>query len=330
MSTRAHTWQAVALSGDLGRKPLRIFFEGKPIVLFRNQAGVMALADRCPHRLVELSNGRIVDGEIECPYHGWRFAGDGRCTAIPGLVGNVPNYRVRKFAALEKDGAVFVSDGTPETSDPYTHCMSGKPVVSRLVSSSTRSNLIDVVENILDATHTHFTHKGLLRGLSTRRQLVRIEVTGGAGWVEAVYTGEERQEGLVSRLLEGTRTKTVGRFRDPGIAELEFWGPKGLVLATTFHLRQSAPDLVEGIGWLVGEKQGGLGYLKALAFKPLFGVALRQDQRVLKSACENAKLSPDQKPVIGPLDFLRRDIAAIMAGELPSSAAAPVIHHIEL
>ena len=38
-----------------------------------------AAPDRCPHRGTRLSLGRVCDGQIECPYHGWRFDGAGRC-----------------------------------------------------------------------------------------------------------------------------------------------------------------------------------------------------------------------------------------------------------
>ncbi|MGI9406208.1 MAG: Rieske 2Fe-2S domain-containing protein, partial [Hyphomicrobiaceae bacterium] len=56
-------WQAVALARDVGRKPVRVMFEGRPVVLFRNSNGVQALFDRCPHRLVELSKGRLVGND---------------------------------------------------------------------------------------------------------------------------------------------------------------------------------------------------------------------------------------------------------------------------
>lgn len=326
---RRDHWQAVALSADIRRKPKRILFDGAPLVLFRSAQGIAALFDRCAHRLVELSTGKVVGGEIECPYHGWRYDGEGRCTAIPGHVGDVPHYRVRRFTAIERDGVVFVSSGTPE-GEPYLHCMQGKDVVVKRVRSSAQSTVLDAAENILDATHTHFTHKGVLRGLTAKRHLVHVEVTGGEGWVESCYTGEDRQQGLVSRLLEGERAKTIGRYRHPGIVELEYWGKRGLALATTFHLRQADERTVEGIGWLIGPRQGLLGELKALAFRPLFAFALQQDRRVLKSASDNARIPPAVLPAIGPLDFLRRDIAAIIDGKMPPAAAGPRVHQIEL
>lgn len=322
-------WHAVALAADIDSKPLRILFAGLPVVLFRAGREIAALHDRCPHRLVELSKGKVVDGEIECPYHGWRFNAAGTCTAIPGLAGAVPSYRVPRLRTFEKEGVVFLAKGEP-VGEPYLHCVEGQKIILRLVRSSTRSTLVDTAENILDATHTHFTHKGLLRGLSARRQLVRVDITGGPGWVEACYTGEERQEGLISRLLEGERVRTIGRFRYPGIAELEYWGAKGLVLATTFHLRQAADNQVDGIGCLIGPKNGLLDHLKSYAFRPMFKIALEQDRRVLTSASRNATYWPNATPLVGPLDFLRRSIEAIMAGNLPPAAERPETAYIEL
>ena len=303
-------WHAVARTCDLKRKPMRVMFEGKGIVLYRHAGGLSALHDQCPHRLVELSKGRIVNGTIECPYHGWRFDPAGTCVDIPGCVTALPRCRVPHYRVLEQDGGIFLSKGQP-TATPKVHPMVGQDIVKRVVKSSTRSTLVDAAENILDATHTHFTHKGLLRGLSSTRTHVHVQVTTGVDWVEAVYSGEEKQQGLVSKLLDGSSTKGVGRYRRPGIAELEYWGPKGMVLATTFHLRQSDDETVEGIGWLTGPRQGGIGHLKALAFKPMFRLALEQDRRVLRSAFDNGR---GGTRMIGPLDILRGEIEKIEAG----------------
>ena len=310
--THTH-WQAVARSRDLRSKPLQVKYEGRKVVLFRTSGSIAALDDRCPHRLVELSKGRIVEDTIECPYHGWRFASDGNCVAIPGCVTPLPKCRVRQYSVMEREGGVFLTTGTPDRL-PRAHVMEGQRCITRVVQSSTRSSLVDVAENILDATHTHFTHAGLLRGISAKRYRVAVEVTAGDDWVQASYKGEDRQHGLISRLLEGGRVETIGRYRHPGIAELEYWGPKGLVLGTTFHLRQADAETVEGIGWLVGPHKTWVDKVKALAFQPLFKIALEQDRRVLQSAFDNAA---GAHPVIGPLDFLRRAIEAIAGGEKP-------------
>ena len=306
-----NVWHAIARSCDVRRKPLRVMFQGKAIVLFRHAGGLSALHHQCPHRLVALSKGRVVNNTLECPYHGWRFDAEGQCVDMPGCVTPLPRCRVPRYQVLEQGGGVFLSLGHPAAA-PVIHPMEGQDIVSRVVKSATRSTLVDAAENILDATHTHFTHKGLLRGLSAARYRVQVEVTTGKDWVEAVYTGEERQHGVISALLDGARTKGVGRYRRPGIAELEYWGPKGMVLATTFHLRETDAETVEGIGWLTAPRQGGLGHLKALAFKPMFHIALEQDRRVLRSSFDNAG---GATRMIGPMDFLRREIELIEAGK---------------
>ncbi len=153
-------------------------------------------------------------------------------------------------------------------------------------------------------------------------------MTGGDGWVEARYEGEPRQEGIISRLLEGERSISVGRFIAPGVAELEFWGRGRINLSTTFHLRQEDDEHVHGFGVLAGPMQGGLGYLKAVLFKPLFHIALRQDQTILTAARRNRL--PNAKPVVGRLDILRPHIEAILRGERPSVADAPTELTMEL
>jgi phenylpropionate dioxygenase-like ring-hydroxylating dioxygenase large terminal subunit len=324
---QASSWQAVALSRAVGRKPLRVVIGGQPLVIFRSGGELHCLTDRCPHRFAPLSLGRVVDGVLECPYHGWRFDGGGRCRAMPGMLEPIPNIAVAPHDVREASGLIFVSLGAA-VGAPYPGVLSGADVVASAVENRVRSTLIDVAENILDATHTHFTHGGLLRGLSSKRYKVKVSITGGDGWVEARYEGETRQEGLISRLLEGERSISVGRFIAPGIAELEFWGRERINLATTFYLRQQDDDHVHGFGVLAGPKQGGLGHLKALLFKPFFRIALRQDQVILNAASANKPSGA--KPVVSRLDILRPHIEAIINGQRPSVADAPVELVMEL
>jgi len=37
-------------------------------------------------RLAKLSEGQIVDGRLECLYHGWQFDGEGKCVKIPQVL----------------------------------------------------------------------------------------------------------------------------------------------------------------------------------------------------------------------------------------------------
>lgn len=57
---------------------------GEAVVLFRNEHGdVQALQDRCPHRFAPLSMGKVVNGVVQCAYHGLEFNGAGACHKNP-------------------------------------------------------------------------------------------------------------------------------------------------------------------------------------------------------------------------------------------------------
>src|SRR3954447_11526083 len=104
-------WYVACQSTDLRDRPLARSVLGVPLVLFRGQAGkAAALLDRCPHRNVPLSLGRVVaGGRLECAYHGWQFEGAGRCVDIPGLLGGEGKERRAPAAAVrEQDGFVWV------------------------------------------------------------------------------------------------------------------------------------------------------------------------------------------------------------------------------
>ena len=63
-------WFILCTSRELGTRPLARTLQGTPLVLFRDGRGrPAALLDRCPHRNVPLSLGRVRDGQLECNYH---------------------------------------------------------------------------------------------------------------------------------------------------------------------------------------------------------------------------------------------------------------------
>lgn len=107
-------WYVVARSTEVKDKPLSVTLWHQAIVLYRDRAGqVRALEDRCPHRQVKLSHGKIIDNELECAYHGWRFNKNGQCTAIPYLTSNqkLPNCQIRSYPVQELDGFIWLFPG---------------------------------------------------------------------------------------------------------------------------------------------------------------------------------------------------------------------------
>jgi len=166
-------WYPVAYLDDLDRRrPTPFTLLGTDLVLWLEPASAQwrAFADVCPHRLVPLSDGRInARGELECPYHGWSFGGEGQCTAIPQATAEQqpnacasPRAQCQRFATAEAQGLLFVFAGDPAQAGTVP-----LPLVPPLeepgwlVQGTFRDLPMDaltVLENVLDVSHVPFTH----------------------------------------------------------------------------------------------------------------------------------------------------------------------------
>lgn len=83
------------------------------VALWRSQSGlVQAWENRCPHRGMRFTMGRILGGRLSCAYHGWEFEAEGgRCGAIPAHPGMpVPkNVCATTYPVVEAQGMVWVA-----------------------------------------------------------------------------------------------------------------------------------------------------------------------------------------------------------------------------
>ncbi|SHF57597.1 Rieske 2Fe-2S domain-containing protein [Geodermatophilus nigrescens] len=86
-TARSAGWFPVARAAEVGTTPVPVGAGGRSWVVVRLRPGaeVSAFPARCPHRLVPLAAATVVEGRLQCPYHGWRFDGDGRCVDVPSL-----------------------------------------------------------------------------------------------------------------------------------------------------------------------------------------------------------------------------------------------------
>src|SRR5215469_17202750 len=85
-----------------------------PLVVGRdNQGRAFAMRDACPHRGMPLHCGRFDGREVECNYHGWRFAAQGgQCTAVPSLTSDqtlkIDRIYAGSYGCEERDGYIWV------------------------------------------------------------------------------------------------------------------------------------------------------------------------------------------------------------------------------
>lgn len=161
-------WYCAALSSDV--KPGKIarkMLLNEPVMLGRTPSGeAFALRDLCPHRGVPLSAGRFQGNEVECPYHGWRFNAQGRCTAIPSLVEgqamDIARIGVRRYPMVEERGLLWIYMGVdasaapalPHPSLPYDG-----PGGPRFIERQVFPVSIDyTVVGLMDPAHGPFVH----------------------------------------------------------------------------------------------------------------------------------------------------------------------------
>lgn len=166
-------WHPVALTEAVAEIPLAATVLDRALVLWRDGAGVAhAWADQCPHRGSKLSLGKIVNGRLECGYHGWQFGPDGRCALVPALPAFMPpvSHCARVYACCEAYGLLWVrlqaaGDAVNRESvelpvfaadaDPQLRKLNCGPYT--VAASAPR-----IVENFLDMAHFGFVHEGLL------------------------------------------------------------------------------------------------------------------------------------------------------------------------
>jgi len=156
-------WYPVMPSGLLADAPLPFTLLGTDLVLFRDATGkASALIDRCCHRSTKLSKGWLEHGNVVCPYHGWTYAGDGKCVRIPQRPDGAPgkDVGVESFRCVERYGAVWVALEEPlapipdwlEESDP------GYRRIDQFYEPW-RCASFRLMENSFDNAHIHFVHR---------------------------------------------------------------------------------------------------------------------------------------------------------------------------
>jgi phenylpropionate dioxygenase-like ring-hydroxylating dioxygenase large terminal subunit len=219
-------WYPVAYLRDLPKgQPTPFPLLGEDLVIWWDGQQWRAFADRCPHRLARLSEGRIAeDGLLECPYHGWAFQGDGTCDRIPqqkeeGTAHLSPRACARAYATATGQGMLFVYGG--ETARAARVPL---PLVEPMEDFETEPpgwtlfdtfrdvpyDALTLLENVLDPSHLPFTHH---RSVGNR---------SNAGPVELELQTHDRQ-GFTGFWAEGPRRGKLGSQATRFVAPCLMW-----------------------------------------------------------------------------------------------------------
>ncbi|MEM9515765.1 MAG: aromatic ring-hydroxylating dioxygenase subunit alpha [Actinomycetota bacterium] len=157
-------WHPVARVAELtGDGPHAVELLGEHWCLVRLDGEWTALRDTCPHRLAPLSIGSIVDGTLQCAYHGYRFDASGRCVEIPALG---PGAAVPRRASCgsaagvaEHLGLIWIAPDPPLVGLPDVPEHDDPNFVScPLPPSDWNAGAAQMTDNFLDPGHLAFLH----------------------------------------------------------------------------------------------------------------------------------------------------------------------------
>jgi len=138
---------------------------GEELLVFRDADGrPRVLGAYCPHLGAHIGHGgALEEGTVRCPFHGWRFGGDGRCVEVP-YADRIPSRaRLPCWPVVERAGRILVwhhAGGeppqwelpeVPELEDPAW--TDGERRSWRI-----RTHNQEMAENSVDRAHFRYVH----------------------------------------------------------------------------------------------------------------------------------------------------------------------------
>jgi phenylpropionate dioxygenase-like ring-hydroxylating dioxygenase large terminal subunit len=293
VTARDH-WYVAARSDQLGRgRALARKILGRPVALYRGSDGrVAALENRCPHKNVPLSIGRVRDDRLQCRYHGWSFDRKGRVVDVPCHAPGepLPACGIPAFPVIERDGWIWLWPGDPaaRTGGPPSYPRDRDHGWFEL------HNVMDapmdlVLENGLDCSHTGFVHRGLFR--SDPSQLVTARIEEDASGVRVETFGERPRDTDVRVIARGGEAlRHVDRLILPHTVRVDYeLGRRAhivtILVCTPEDERATRVYTRMGVRW-----SRGLTWPMTALIHALTRIVVAQDKRLLEAqaACIRA------------------------------------------
>lgn len=160
-------WHPVAWCDEVKpEEPFGAVLLDTKLVVYRTEKGVTVARDVCPHRGAKLSNGRMIEGELTCPYHAFHFNDEGMCTKIPAH----PEMKIadkmclKTFPVIERYNIIWTClnpDPEPLNPMPDWDDMNDDGVeVFRIPGPNWKVSAARHCENFHDPAHFSVVHEG--------------------------------------------------------------------------------------------------------------------------------------------------------------------------
>ncbi|CRK59604.1 Rieske (2Fe-2S) domain-containing protein [Alloactinosynnema sp. L-07] len=164
----ARGWHCLGLAESFrDGEPHAIEAFGTKLVVFAGSDGTINVLDgHCRHMGGDLTQGTVKGDTIACPFHDWRWAGNGKCAAIPYAKRIPLRARTRSWLTQEQNGQLFVwndPEGNPPPQDVVIPRVEGafSDEWSSWTWDSVRidgSNCREIIDNLVDMAHFFYIH----------------------------------------------------------------------------------------------------------------------------------------------------------------------------
>lgn len=208
-----NNWYILCLESEVPQdKPIKRWIYELPYVVFRDEKGQIAvLLDKCIHRSAQLSLGKVCQGKITCPYHGWSFDNKGQLVDVPSDgEGQTPkdfyknkNWQARNLLVVVQDGCVWVWPGEKEKqtlSPTWRFAHYGNSQISQYFMITDFDNEVThLIQNFMDVPHTVFVHAKWFRNRSLLKVPVEVKVADSR--VKVTYKQQNDSIGFTGKIL---------------------------------------------------------------------------------------------------------------------------------
>lgn len=317
MFPRDH-WYAIVDARELRRgKVIGARRLGVELAVWRDEDGqVHATADRCPHRGASLSRGKVRGGCVECPFHGFRFDGAGRCVEAPCEGEAVPRHLdVEAHVVREAHDFIWLWWGEPREQYPeipWFPELDGAYVHAGRVALTTSLHWTRAIENQLDWAHLPFVH-GTTIGMGMPRAMrVGSEMHGDRldTWLASQVRPDGTPELKISLIFPNIWVNPFGgRWQTGMIAFVPIDEGHTLIYVRTYQRRLPIP---------------GLAQLVSRVSNAFNRVILAQDLRVVKWQPQASTHDQKGERLVQsdlPIAQFRKHLRGRLGGRLPVLAA---------
>ena len=176
-------WYAAGFPDEVGRHLFARTLLGEDVLLYRCEDGTpVALENRCAHRRLPLSMGKLLGDAVQCGYHGLLYDPKGACVKIPGQA-SVPDMHLRNYPVVERHRYLWIWIGDRALADPglipnFGGLDSPEIGVTR-IELKPQCNIQLVIDNLLDLSHLAYVHNTTTGNAAIAEQAtVKTEVKG--------------------------------------------------------------------------------------------------------------------------------------------------------